>query len=162
MTANRVIGVAGQLPWHLPGELQHFKQTTMHKAIVMGRKTWQSIGRPLPGRQNIVVSGSADLHIEGCEVVNSLEAALALAGSEEIMVIGGGDLFRQALPMAHRMILTFVDIEIEGDTFFPAWEPADWELVTRRLVAQDEANPVAFEVWDLRRTRPAAELHQER
>lgn len=162
MSANRVIGIAGNMPWHLPGELQHFKQATMGKAIVMGRMTWESIGRPLPGRQNIVVSRSAGLRIEGCEVACSLEDALARANSEEVMVIGGGDLYRQALPLANRMILTFVEGEIEGDTFFPSWDPADWALVTQRWVARSATNAMAFEVRDLRRVSMPAEWQLQR
>jgi len=151
MTPSRVIGAAGGMPWHLPGELQHFKQATMHKAIVMGRKTWESIGRPLPGRQNIVVSRTEGLSIEGCVVAGSLDDALALADSEEVMIIGGGDLFRQALPMANRMILTFVDLDIAGDTHFPAWDPTEWNLVAQRSVARSDTNAVAFEVREYMR-----------
>lgn len=156
MTADRVIGISGKMPWHLPSELQHFKQATMHKSIVMGRKTWESIGRPLPGRQNIVVSGSAGLRIEGCEVAHSLEDALARSNSDEVMIIGGGDLYRQALPIANRMILTFVEGEVEGDTFFPAWDPEDWGLVTKRTVARSATNPMAFEVRELHRVSTPA------
>jgi len=162
MTADRVIGIAGKMPWHLPGELQHFKQTTMHKAIVMGRKTWESIGRPLPGRQNIVVSGSAGLRIDGCEVAGSLEDALARASTGEVMVIGGGDLYRQALPLANRMILTFVEGEIEGDTFFPAWDPEDWVLVTQRPVVRSVTNPKGFEVREYRRISTPAQWQLQR
>ena len=92
MGKNRAIGLDGRMPWHLPAELQHFKQVTMGKAIVMGRKTWQSIGRPLPGRQNIVISRNSDFIAIGADVVGSLEAALEISESEEIMVIGGGQL----------------------------------------------------------------------
>ena len=148
MTPSRVIGAAGGMPWHLPGELQHFKQATMHKAIVMGRKTWESIGRPLPGRQNVVVSKTVGLGIEGCVVVASLDEALVRADSEEVMIIGGGDLFRQALPLANRMILTIVDLDIAGDTYFPEWDPAEWNLVAQRSVARSEANTVAYEVCE--------------
>ena len=157
MTPRRVIGVAGGMPWHIPGELRHFKEATMHKAIVMGRKTWESIGRPLPGRQNIVVSRQAGLNIEGCEVARSLDEALALAASGEVMVIGGGDLFREALPTASRMILTIVDLEIRGDTYFPEWKPVEWKLVARRTVPRGDTNAIAFEVQEYQRqSAPAA------
>ena len=153
MTPHRVIGVAGGMPWHLPGELRHFKETTLNKAIVMGRKTWQSIGRPLSGRQNIVVSRAEGLCIDGCEVARSLDEALMLAGSQEVMVIGGGDLFREALQKAGRMILTFVDLDIQGDTYFPEWNPAEWELVGQRTADRTDTNAIAFEVREyLRKT----------
>ena len=156
MTPRRVIGIAGGMPWHLPGELKHFKESTLSKAIVMGRKTWQSIGRPLPGRQNIVISRTAGLSIEGCDVVNSLDAALTRADSDEVMVIGGGDLFREALPKADRMILTLVDLDIDGDTFFPEWNIEEWKLVAHRAVARSDTNAIAFEVREYLRVSPPA------
>ena len=93
MGKNRAIGLDGRMPWHLPAELQHFKKTTMGKAIVMGRKTWQAIGRPLPGRQNIVVSRNPDFHAEGVDLATSLEDAVDISESDEVMVIGGGQLY---------------------------------------------------------------------
>ena len=151
MARNRGIGIQGKMPWHLPNELRHFKATTMGKPVVMGRKTWESIGRPLPGRQNIVISRNRDYTGEGFDLCQSLEQALEISSGSEIMVIGGGELYRQALPMASRMVLTLVDCEPEADTFFPAWDTSEWREISRRLVAADEANPIACEILELQR-----------
>ncbi len=148
---NRAIGSEGGLPWHLPRELQHFKHTTMGKAIVMGRRTWVSIGRALPGRQNIVVTRNPGFHADGCEVAHSLEQALELAGSEEVMIIGGGQLYADALPVADRMVLTLVDCEPAADTWFPAWDPDDWEQRELRRELPDDRNPYPYRVVELLR-----------
>jgi len=127
---NNVIGAAGELPWRLSEDLKHFKATTMGKPIVMGRKTWESIGRPLPGRQNIVITRQAKFNAEGCDVVASLDEAAATAGDEqEIMVIGGGEIYSLALPMAGRLYLTRVHTEIDGDAFFPEIDETEWRLI---------------------------------
>jgi dihydrofolate reductase len=152
MGRNRAIGLDGKMPWHLPGELQHFKATTMGKPIVMGRKTWESIGRPLPGRQNIVISRNSDYPQAGIDLCASLQHALALADGAEVMVIGGGELYKQALPLATRMVLTLVDCEPEADTFFPCWDPAQWTELSRVSKAADDKNPYACEIVELRRT----------
>jgi len=146
MGKNRGIGLDGKLPWRLPGELQHFKRTTMGKPVVMGRKTWESIGRPLPGRQNLVVSRNPAYRAEGCQVVASLVEAVETAESFELMVIGGGELYRQALPLASRMVLTVVDAEPDADTWFPDWNAAEWMLITSERSAADQDNPLAFEI----------------
>ena len=144
MTQNRVIGRANTMPWHLPSELQFFKQITLGKPIIMGRKTHQSIGRVLPGRQNIVVSRNADLQLApGCILVASLEdalrtARLAAGSTGEIMLIGGAELYRQGLPLADRIYLTRVEAEIEGDTFFPELPAAQWHEVWRESFPADE------------------------
>lgn len=148
---NRAIGLDGRMPWHLPAELRHFKHTTMGKALVMGRKTWQAIGRPLPGRQNIVVSRNPDFAAHGVEVANSLGNALQMANSREVMVIGGGQLYELAMPWAARMILTLVDIEPEADTWFPEWDEAQWERVGEQRYEADEQNPLAYCVIELKR-----------
>lgn len=153
MANNRAIGLDGDMPWHLPGELKHFKAATMGKAIVMGRKTWESIGRALPGRQNIVVSRNPDYVAENCLVVQSLDEALHRSDSEEVMVIGGGQLYRQALPVASRMILTRVDCEPEADTWFPRWSQDEWQEVSRRSQPADDQNQYAFEVLELVRIK---------
>lgn len=117
---NRVIGYENEMPWHLPGDLQYFKEMTMGKPVVMGRKTFESIGRPLPGRRNIVITRNADYTAEGIETAPSLEAALALVrGAEEVMVIGGEQIFTQALPLAQKLYITLIDNEFVGDTYFP-------------------------------------------
>ena len=149
MARNRAIGLDGAMPWHLPRELKHFKETTMGKPIVMGRKTWESIGRVLPGRQNIVVTRNRKYTAPGCDVVASLEQAVWLAGGDEVMVIGGGQLYAEALPVADRMVLTLVDCEPGADTWFPQWDPSGWREVSSRSEAPDEKNPHAYRVIDL-------------
>ena len=129
---NGVIGRDGTLPWRLPEDLAYFKRTTMGHPIVMGRRTWESIGRPLPGRRSIVVSRQAGFVAAGAEVVPSLDAALSLcAGAEEAFVIGGAHLYRAALPRASRLIVTEIDADFEGDTFWLAPDPAHWQETAR-------------------------------
>lgn len=144
---NGVIGREGGLPWRLSSDLRRFKATTMGKPIVMGRKTWESFPRrPLPGRLNIVVTRDPAYRAEGAEVVHSLEDALALArargrcmvGAEEICVIGGGEIYAQALPLADRLSVTHVKAAIEGDTRFPAIDPAVWAAVSAEDVPAGE------------------------
>jgi dihydrofolate reductase len=151
MGLNRAIGLDGKMPWHLPAELQHFKRTTMGKTIVMGRKTWQSIGRPLPGRQNVVVSRDRGYLADGAEVAGSLEQALEIATSDEVMVIGGGELYALAMPLASRMVLTVIDTEPPADTWFPAWDEDEWQKTTRRRVNANESTPLAYSIVELTR-----------
>ena len=151
MGSNRAIGLNGRMPWHLPGELQHFKESTMGKAMVMGRKTWQAIGRPLPGRQNIVVSRNREFSAEGCDVVSSLDAAIDKARGKEVMIIGGGELYRQSMPIADQMILTLVDHAPEADTWFPDWDPRAWRVLGSREVTADPNNPHSYRVQVLTR-----------
>lgn len=126
---NYVIGLNNDMPWHLPGDLAYFKRVTMGKPIIMGRNTFESIGRALPGRRNIVISRNADYQASGAEVVHSLEEAIALVSDQpEIMIIGGQQIFTQALPIADRLYITKIDHEFEGDTFFPEYE--GWEQKT--------------------------------
>jgi len=150
MGRNRGIGIDGGLPWRLPGELQHFKATTLGNPIVMGRRTWDSIGRALPGRQNIVVSRNAGLQAPGCLVASSLVHALEIAEGFEVMIIGGGELYRQALPLASRMVLTMVDCEPEADTWFPEWDPAQWLLISSEPRPAREGSP-AWEISEWQR-----------
>ena len=152
MGKNRAIGLDGKMPWHLPAELQHFKQATMGKAILMGRKTWQSIGRPLPGRQNIVISRDPGFVAGGADVVNSLEAALEISQVDEIMVIGGGQLYELALPLAEHMILTLIDIEPDADTWFPLWDKEQWKKTHERQFKVDDQNALAYRIVELTRT----------
>lgn len=142
MDRNRVIGVDNQLPWYLPEDLKFFKRLTQGKPLVMGRKTFTSIGRALPGRLNIVVTRDRTFEAPGVRVCHELASAFDLAdqqalidGVEEIMVIGGEQIFEQALPWASRLYLTEVDIEVEGDSRFPEWDPAQWQQ-TQRVPAQ--------------------------
>lgn len=143
MAANRVIGKEGQMPWHLPSELKYFKEITMGKPIVMGRRTFESIGRPLPGRHNIVISRNAPELPADVTVVSSLKDALEAAGDvDEVMVIGGGEIYRQFLPVATRLYLTEIDLEVEGDTWFPDYEPDKWvSSVLREETAKGEKTP---------------------
>jgi dihydrofolate reductase len=151
------IGHAGGLPWHLPEDLKRFKAITMGKPIVMGRRTWDSIGRPLPGRRSIVVSRQAGLAIEGAEVVGSLEQALqAASDAPEACVIGGADLYRLALPMAEVVHLTRVHATVEADTFLPALDPSDWEEVSSERHPADERHAYPYSFVTLRRLRAPA------
>lgn len=149
--ANNVIGKDGALPWRLPEDLKHFKRLTMGKPIVMGRLTHESIGRPLPGRRNIVITRQPDYAAEGCEVVTSPAAALdAAADAEETMIIGGGAIYRELLPLAARVYLTRVQTRPEGDVFFPELREEEWQLVEREeFAASGDRRPYdfSFEVW---------------
>ncbi|WP_394206023.1 type 3 dihydrofolate reductase [Shewanella waksmanii] len=131
MANNRVIGKDNQMPWHLPEDLKHFKAMTMAKPIVMGRKTYESIGRPLPGRHNIVVSRQADLVIEGVSCVTSIEQAIEIAGNcEELIIMGGGQLYQMMLSRADKLYLTEIDLDVDGDTHFPVWDDGSWQKVS--------------------------------
>jgi dihydrofolate reductase len=149
MAKNRVIGKDNQMPWHLPADLKHFKAVTMGKPIIMGRKTYESIGRPLPGRLNIVVSRNPKLSIAGCQIATSLQAALAMVKDHtEVMVIGGGQLYREALPLANNLYLTFIDLDTDGDTQFPEFEHLALTETKRTFSSPDDANPYALEFVD--------------
>lgn len=144
---NNVIGAAGQLPWHLSDDLKRFKALTMGKPIVMGRKTFESIGRALPGRQNIVITTQRDYVAEGCDVVGSPgDAVAAVPDGSEIMVIGGGEIYLLFLPLADRIYLTRVDTVVDGDTFFPALDAATWQETSREEFAANDNNDHAFTV----------------
>lgn len=145
MAANRTIGVDNQLPWRLPEDLKHFKATTLGKPVIMGRKTWDSIGRPLPGRRNIVVTRQADWRADGAETAHSLEEALALAGAvDEACLIGGADLYRQALALADRLCLTEIARDYDGDAHFPVFDPDDWREASREATVSADGLPYAF------------------
>jgi dihydrofolate reductase len=129
---NGVIGRGNQLPWRIPEDLKRFKALTLGHAVIMGRKTFASLGRPLPGRDNIVVTRSADFSAPGCHVVPSLEAALAAAGrASEVFVIGGAEIYARAMPLASRLQLTEVDVSIDGDAYFPDFDRSAWREVSR-------------------------------
>lgn len=157
MDRQRVIGVENQLPWYLPEDLKFFKRMTQAKPLVMGRKTFQSIGRPLPGRLNIVVTRDPAFHHEGVRVCHDLASALALAdqqatidGVDEIMVMGGAEIYAQALPFASRLYLTEVAIEVEGDARFPELDPAEWQELQRVPGSPSEGQP-AYDFVEYRR-----------
>ena len=152
MAGNRVIGRDNRLPWHLPADLKHFRQLTTGKPILMGRKTWESIGRPLPERTNIVITRDEDYTAPGCLVVHSLEAALRAAGHHsEVMVIGGAELYHQALPLAERIYLTQVHGTFEGDTFFPELDEDGWSELEHSDYEPDEKNSHAYSFITLER-----------
>ena len=145
MDRNRLIGNKNQLPWHLPADLAHFKQVTMGKPVIMGRKTFESIGRPLPGRTNIVLTGSETFRPEGVLVANSLEQALLLAGGvDEVMVIGGSLIYRLFLPKADRLYLTYVENEHAGDAWFPEFDLEKWRIIATEEHMADEKNLCAY------------------
>ena len=150
---NGVIGRENTLPWHLPEDLNRFKRLTMGKPMIMGRRTFESIGKPLPGRLNIVVTRDSNYRREGVEVVHGTDAALeAAAGAPEVMVIGGAELFRRFLPRAGRIHLTRVHGNIEGDVMWPALDIREWDVVERERHEADDrhAHAMTFEVWEKR------------
>lgn len=150
LSRNRVIGRNNQLPWHLPADLRFFKQVTMGKPLLLGRKTWESIGHPLPGRSMIVMTQEQDYCAQGCTVVHSLAEGLTIAGhAEEVMVIGGASLYAQALPIADQLYLTRIEADIAGDTWFPAWQPEEWRLVSEEGHGVDDMHPwpFSFQRW---------------
>jgi dihydrofolate reductase len=154
MARNRVIGRNNQLPWHLPAELAHFKRVTLGHPVVMGRRTYESIGKSLPGRLNIVVTRNPDFRAPGCTVVASLEAAWKAAGdAAEVSVIGGTSLFRAALPIADRIHLTEVQADIPGDTFFPEFDRGEWVETEVARHGADERHAHAFRILLLERRR---------
>ena len=141
MDRNRLIGNNNQLPWHLPADLAHFKQVTMGKPVIMGRKTYESIGRPLPGRANIVLSRDQGFQAEGVITADSLTKAIELAGdAKEVMIIGGSSIYELALPIADQLYLTYVDNSFEGDAWFPEFDLAQWQLVDEQAHQADERN----------------------
>lgn len=151
MDRNRVIGHEGRLPWHLPDDLEWFRRCTLGKPIVMGRRTQESLGRALPGRPNIVISSQADYQARGATVVPSLDLALDAARDyPEVAIIGGGVLFAATLPLADRLYVTVVHGEYPGDTWFPAFETAEWREIHREDHPVDERHECAFSflVWE--------------
>lgn len=155
---NRVIGIDNRMPWHLPGDFKYFKATTLGKPIIMGRKTWDSLGRPLPGRLNLVVSRQPGLQLEGAEVFASLDEAMVRAeqwalaqGVDELMLIGGAQLYTQAIErgLADRLYLTRVELSPQGDAWFPAFDAAQWTLAsTQANPAEGDKPAYHFEVWN--------------
>ncbi|MBC2679755.1 dihydrofolate reductase [Pseudomonas baltica] len=155
LAENRVIGIDNSMPWHLPGDFKYFKATTLGKPIIMGRKTWDSLGRPLPGRLNLVVSRQPDLQLPGAEVFTSLQAAIERAeawareqGAEEVMLIGGAQLYALGLAQADRLYLTRVALHPEGDAWFPEFDENRWQRVSSvPNEAVDDKPAYTLEVW---------------
>lgn len=145
MAENRVIGRGGELPWRLPDDLRHFKQLTVDHTVIMGRKTFDEIKRPLDNRRNVVITRNKEFRPHGVTVVPSLKEALALGATEdEVFVIGGGEIFKTALPLASRIYLTVVHAKVEGDTYFPPFEEDAWVLSSEELHPADERHEYAF------------------
>ena len=141
MGGNRLIGKDNHLPWHLPADLAFFKKLTTGNTILMGRKTFDSIGRPLPSRRNIIITRNTNIEITGCEVVNSIEEALSLVqGETEVMVIGGAKLYQQILPIADRLYITQIEGEFDGDAYFPSYNEAEWSQISIDSREPDENN----------------------
>jgi dihydrofolate reductase len=147
MDENRVIGKDNQLPWHLPEDLKFFKRMTMGHPIAMGRKTHESIGRLLPGRENIVITRQKDYQCDGCTVLHSVQELVDYAAKkkEEVFVIGGAEIFKEILPFADRLYWTQIYHKFEGDTFFPELNMDEWELISKEKGMKDEKNPYDYE-----------------
>jgi dihydrofolate reductase len=148
---NNAIGKDNKLLWYLPNDLKHFKDVTTGHTVIMGRKTYDSVGKPLPKRRNIIITRQA-ISIEGCEVVNSLEAALALCKDEdEVFIVGGAEIYRQAIPLTDRIYLTVIDQEFDGDSFFPELDPTEWKEKERENFEPDQKNKLRYSFITLER-----------
>lgn len=145
MSENRVIGSDNQLPWHLPADLQYFKRTTSGHPVVLGRKNYQSIGKPLPNRTNIILTHTRDFDAPGCKVVHSTTEALTAAGHEtEIFIIGGTEIYREFLPLAQKLYITEIHANIAGNTTFPEYSNEDWQEISREHHDADDRNPYSY------------------
>ncbi|WP_182199367.1 dihydrofolate reductase [Paraliobacillus salinarum] len=144
MDKNQVIGHEQWMPWNLPRDLQHFKKKTLNHTIVMGRKTFESFNKPLPKRENVIITRDESYEREGCTVIHSIETLLdwnKTHPDKEYFVIGGGEIFKQLLPYADRMYMTYINETFEGDTFFPSYDETEWTLMDKEQGIQDENNP---------------------
>jgi dihydrofolate reductase len=149
IAANGIIGAGGKLPWRLPGELQHFKKLTLGHPIIMGRRTWESLGGALPGRENIVVTTRPGYEAAGAAVASSLDAAIALCLGEPVaFVIGGTRLFAEAMPLARGMVLTEIQRDYEGDTRFPAWDRSQWRETQREAHAAPDGTRFDYVLYE--------------
>ncbi len=154
LAENRVIGKENQLPWRLPGDLRHFKQVTMGKPVVMGRRTFESIGKPLPGRTNIVLTRAGDFAPEGVLVAHAFDQAIALAeqqGAAQCMIIGGAEIYALALPLARRLYLTHVHADVDGDAHFPQVMWGDWRIVKRDKFPAGDGNEMPYSISEYER-----------
>ena len=145
--SNNVIGRNNKLPWYLPNDLKYFKQVTFGKPVIMGRKTWESLKGPLPGRTNIVITRQPDYRAEGAKVVATVEDAITMAfieGQEEAVIMGGAEIYALALPQTERLYLTEVHADVEGDTFFPEYATAEWQEIGREDFAAEGPNPYDY------------------
>lgn len=158
MANDRVIGKDNEMPWHLPADLKHFKAVTLGKPVIMGRKTHESIGMVLPGRKNIIISRNPDyrsaFHNEQCQVVTSLQQAFNAAGeADEVMIIGGANIYNQMIDHADKLYLTLIDLDTEGDARFPDWTHLEWQEVSREKHQPDDKNPYPYQFVELQRVR---------
>lgn len=154
MDEGRIIGKDNRVPWHLPADMGHFRRLTVGKPVIMGRKTFQSIGRPLPERTNIVLTRDPHFKGEGCLIVHSPEEAIKKAGeAAEVMIIGGAEIYKLFLPKAERIYLTEVHAHFPGDTYFPQWKPEEWREVERQDFHADKENPHPYSFVTLERLR---------
>ena len=146
---NNVIGRDGDLPWHLPADLRYFKQTTTGHVVIMGRRTWDSFEGALPGRRNVVLTRNVELVLDGADTVSTLDDAMALAGDQDIFIAGCGELYRMAMPLADRILMTRVHMDVDGDTTFPAIDESEWKRTEARTHDIDERHAAActFETW---------------
>ncbi len=140
MAKNQVIGKNNALPWHLPADLKHFKNVTMGKSIVMGRKTYESIGKPLPGRQNIIITADKNYQANGCTIIHSIDDVKSNKDIPEIFIIGGAEIYKQLLPYTQKLYLTFIDANIDGDSYFPEWQQNQWQYISRENHLADAQN----------------------
>jgi len=140
MDKNNVIGYNNDMPWSLPNDLKHFKELTSHSTIIMGRKTYESIGRPLPNRKNIILSRSGYETNDDVEVISSIDEIKKLAKQEEVFVIGGGTIYEQVIPFADRLYITRIDAELKGDTYFPQFSETEWQVIDEKDGVQNEKN----------------------
>ena len=147
MGENHVIGKDNQMPWHLPNDLKWFKQVTGGHSIVMGRKTFESIGKPLPNRQNIILTRQSDYQPAGTTTVSSIKEALQLAQEEDLFVIGGANVYQQFLPYADRLYITKIHETFEGDAYFPDFDQKDWKMIKKRAGQMDEKNKFAHDFY---------------
>ncbi|QJD82577.1 dihydrofolate reductase [Cohnella herbarum] len=150
VASNGVIGNNNELIWRLPADMKYFRQHTIGKPVLMGRKTFESLGKPLKDRTNVILSRTLQEAPEGCELVRTIPEAIAKYGEDELMVIGGGDIYKQALGIADRLQLTEIAQDFEGDTYFPFFDREEWKLVSREVGTQDDKNllPFAFCVYE--------------
>jgi len=154
MSENRIIGINNKLPWHLPADLRHFRRLTTGHPVIMGRRNYESIGKPLPDRTNIVVTRNPDYRAAGCLVTHSLDDAMNSAGNDsEIFIIGGAEIYRQAFDRANRIFITLIHARIEGDTYFPEFEGPPWREISRERHERDENNPYSFSFLIYERSR---------
>ena len=157
LARNRVIGIGGSLPWRLPEDLRRFRNLTLGHPVIMGRKTFEAIGKPLPGRDNIVITRTRGYAAPGCRVLHALDAAVAAAGPGEVYVIGGAEIYAAALPLAHRLYLTEIDADFEGDAFFPEFDRRAWRVVAREPQSPGGPGAIRYEFVTYEHVRAAPE-----